>query len=178
LEVPGTNYEFALGSFEFPPEGSVSTDALLTAIVTWLSDNFDLPAVYDPPRIVPMSSAAMANLLYQRFLGDKYDALSGPEHQGQSYQRRRVESLYSVAKKTIYLPPEWTGGTPAKLSMLVHEMVHHLQNVAHIDYACPQQREKLAYEAQEKWLTLSGLSLASEFGLDRTTIVLTTACMG
>jgi len=66
---------------------------------------------------------------------------------------------------------------PAELSILVHEMVHHLQNVAHTAYACPLEREKLAYEAQEKWLSLFGQSLWSEFGLDRTTLVLTSACM-
>jgi hypothetical protein len=176
-QIPGTNYEFVLGSFELSPAGSASTDALLTALVTWLSDNFDIPADYHYPRIVPMSSVAMTNLLYQSFLGDRPREVSVPENQGQSDQQRRVVSLYNAPTKTIYLLPGWTGRTPAELSMLVHELVHHLQNVAHIAYACPQEREKLAYEAQEKWLNLFGRSLSSEFGLDRTTIVLTTACM-
>ena len=61
--------------------------------------------------------------------------------------------------------------------MLVHELVHHLQNVGHAAYACPQEREQLAYEAQEKWLNLFGLSLSSEFKLDRTTLVFSTTCM-
>jgi hypothetical protein len=175
--VPGTNYEFALGSFEFPPRGSASTDALLTALVAWLSDNFDLPASYDHPRIEPMSSVAMTNLFYRSFLGDPSTESSVPENQYQSDQLHRVVSLYNVPTKTIYLRPGWTGRTPAELSMLVHEMVHHLQNAAHTNYACPQEREALAYEAQERWLSLFGHDLLGDFQIDRFTLLMNTKCL-
>ena len=177
VKIPGTAYEFELGSFAFPPSERFTTEALLTSLVTWISDNLDIPADYHHPNIVPMSSVAMTNLLYRQFLGDKPNDEVVTENQGQSEGRRRVLSLYNVPTKTIYLLPGWTGRTPAELSMLVHELVHHLQNVGHIDYACPQEREQLAYEAQEKWLNLFGLSLSSEFGLDRTTLVFSTTCM-
>ena len=119
----------------------------------------------------------MTSLLYQGALGAQRRETTTIEDQDQSDQRRQVVSLYYAATKTIYLTPEWTGRTPAELSILVHEMVHHLQNVAHTAYACPLEREKLAYEAQEKWLSLFGRSLSSEFGLDRTTLALTSACI-
>ena len=143
--------------------------ALLTAIVVWLSANFGLPANYDFPRIERMSSIEMTNLVYQRVPDDQRQAMSTDRF-------RRVVSLYSVEQKTIYLQPEWNGRTPAELSMLVHEMVHHLQNVAHIAYACPQEREKLAYEAQEKWLGLFGRDLSHEFQIDPFTLLISTAC--
>lgn len=151
--------------------------ALLTAIVVWLSANIALPPSYDHPRIERMSSIEMTSLLYQGALGAQRRETTTNENQDQSDQRRQVVSLYYAATKTIYLTPEWTGRTPAELSILVHEMVHHLQNVAHTAYACPLEREKLAYEAQEKWLSLFGRSLSSEFGLDRTTLALTSACL-
>ena len=150
--------------------------ALLTAIVVWLSANFALPPVYDHPRIERISSIEMTSLLYQGALGAQRREKSTIENQDQPDQRRQIVSLYNVTTKTIYLTPEWTGRTSAELSILVHEMVHHLQNVAHTAYACPLEREKLAYEAQEKWLSLFGRSLLSEFGLDQTTLVLTSAC--
>jgi hypothetical protein len=177
VQVPGTSYEFVLGSFELSPDGSASTEALLTALVTWLSANFDLPATYDHSRIVPMSSVAMTNLLYRIFLGDQPREGSVPENQGQSDQRRQVISLYNIPTKTIYLLPEWTGRTPAELSMFVHEMVHHLQNVAHTAYACPQEREALAYEAQEKWLSLFGRDLLGDFKIDPFTLLMNTKCL-
>ena len=61
--------------------------------------------------------------------------------------------------------------------MLVHEMVHHIQNRAKLKYACPEQREKLAYEAQERWLARFGPSLESEFELDPFTRLLHVNCM-
>lgn len=177
VQVPGTSHKFVLGSFEFSPDGNSSTDVLLTALVTWLSANFDLPAAYDHPRIVPMSSVAMTNLLYRSVLGDQAREVRIPENQGQSDEQRRVVSLYNVPTKTIYLLPGWTGRTPAELSMLVHEMVHHLQNIAHTAYACPQEREALAYEAQQKWLSLFGRDLFSEMQIDTFTLLMNTKCL-
>jgi len=124
-----------------------------------------------------MPSIEMTRLLYQGVLEPSAAKPALLKNQNQIDEKKRVISLYNVATKTIYLTPEWTGRTPAELSILVHEMVHHLQNVAHTAYACPLEREKLAYEAQEKWLSLFGQSLWSEFGLDRTTLVLTSACL-
>jgi hypothetical protein len=143
--------------------------ALLTAIVVWLCANFGFPANYDFPRIERMSSHEMTNRLYQSIPDD--------QRQGMSIdQLRKVLSLYRVDNKTIYLPPEWTGQTPAELSVLVHEMVHHLQNLSHANFACPQAREKIAYEAQEKWLNMFGHTITTDFELNSFTILLATTC--
>ena len=144
-------------------------NALLTAIVVWLSANFGLPANFDLPRIERMSSSEMTKTLYESIPADQRQAMS-IDHM------RVVQSLYSVEKNTIYLQPEWNGRNPAELSELVHEMVHHLQNLSHASYACPEEREKLAYQAQEKWLKMFGHSLATDFGLDGFTILVVTTC--
>jgi hypothetical protein len=184
VQVPGTNYEFLPGSFALLPSGeNASTRALLAALVAWLSNNFDLPTTNDQPRIVTMSSEKMTRLYYQSFLKNpdyqsfRKDSAEGgsPEEQAQSDQR--VVSLYSIPTKTIYLLPDWTGRTPAELSMLIHELVHHLQNVAHTKYTCPEERESVAYEAQEKWLSLFGSDLLSDFKIDRFTLLLSTHCV-
>ena len=85
-------------------------------------------------------------------------------------------AVYSDATQTIYLPEGWTGRSPAELSVLVHELVHHVQNVAGLKYACPQEREKLAYEAQERWLGLFGHSLERDFELDGFSLLVKTRC--
>ncbi len=46
-----------------------------------------------------------------------------------------------------------------------------------LTYECPAAREKLAYDAQEKWLGLFGRSLSQDFDVDPITLELTTACM-
>jgi hypothetical protein len=88
-----------------------------------------------------------------------------------------VVSVYQDKEKSIVLPLGWKGVTPADISILVHEMVHHLQNSARLHYACPQEREALAYAAQEKWLGLFGRSLHSDFDIDEMTLVVSTRCL-
>ena len=85
-------------------------------------------------------------------------------------------AVYSDSARTIYLAENWTGGTPAELSVLVHEMVHHLQNLAGLKYECAQAREKLAYTAQERWLALFGHDLAQDFVLDGFSLLAKTKC--
>jgi hypothetical protein len=185
VQMPGTGYEFVLGSFIFPADGYVerspldrydSADRLLTSLVTWISENFDIAVDYRYPRIMPSSSVAMTNLLYRRQLEGRLTEMSIFTNEGQLDQRRGAVALYDYRKKTIYLHSGWTGRTQADLSILVREMIHHFQNLAQITYTCFQEREKLPYQAQEKWLNLFGLSLLSEFGLDRTTIAEATVC--
>jgi hypothetical protein len=92
----------------------------------------------------------------------------------------RIEFVQSIEMATLRykgLLPARKGRTPAELSILVHEMVHHLQNEAGLKYECPQAKEKLAYEAQGKWLDLFGLNLEKEFEIDPLALILTTQCL-
>jgi hypothetical protein len=54
----------------------------------------------------------------------------------------KVEAYYDDATRTVYLPKGWTGRSPAELSVLVHEMVHHVQNVAGLTYCVPRGARK------------------------------------
>jgi hypothetical protein len=87
-----------------------------------------------------------------------------------------VVSVYEDATGTVVLPAAWTGATPAEQSVLVHEMVHHLQNAAALIHACPEEREKPAYAAQKAWLTLFGRDLFAEFDVDAMTLLVRTTC--
>ena len=89
---------------------------------------------------------------------------------------RDTVAIYDDANRTIYLPLTWRGGTAAELSVLVHEMVHHLQNVGGIRYECPAAREELAYRAQDKWLGLFGQDLERAFEIDKFTLKVSTSC--
>jgi hypothetical protein len=75
------------------------------------------------------------------------------------------------------LPEGWTGESPAELSILVHELVHHIQHVGRLTYACRAEREKIAYAAQNRWLQLFDRDLASEFGIDPFTLLVNTSCI-
>lgn len=151
---------------------------LLTVIVTWLSINFGMPASYDHPQVELVPPAKMDAV---RFRGQaQFQSPGAPAEVKQSARRGRghdIEGLYDDASRTIYLPEGWTGATPAEVSVLVHEMVHHLQNVGELKYECPQAREERAYVAQDRWLARSGRSITKEFKLNPMTLLVRTKCM-
>jgi hypothetical protein len=147
-------------------------NALLTAIVLWLAANCGLPASFEHPTIERVPLERMSAQRFAR--SGAHGSFAHGEHEGQT--PRQIVAIYNDHRRTIYLPENWTGTTPAELSVLVHEMAHHLQNTGKLTYECPAAREKLAYEAQEKWLALFGRDLWSEFEIDALTLKVSTAC--
>ena len=89
---------------------------------------------------------------------------------------QEVYAVYDDTKRIIYLHTGWSANSPADVSVLVHELVHHLQNVAGIKFTCPQEREKDAYDAQRTWLERSGRTLEDEFEIDPMTVLVRTNC--
>ena len=151
-----------------------SGQALLTEMETWVSSQFDLPAIHEHPRIAFAPPAKIASLRFTDLLSDP-GAQAEPNNRASSAQHDTI-AIYDDATRTIYLPEGWTGGTPAELSVLVHELVHHFQNVLGLKHECPQEREKLAYIAQDRWLGLFGHSLADDFALDPFSLFVKTTC--
>src|SRR6266404_416977 len=80
-------------------------------------------------------------------------------------------------RKTVLTGGIRTGTTPAEQSVLVHEMVHHLQNLGKVKFECPMAREKLAYMAQDQWLKRFGKDLETEFEVDMFTVLVSSSCM-
>jgi hypothetical protein len=152
-------------------------DALLTAIVIWLSTNYGLPATFEHPRIERVPSIEMATLRYKGLLMSRHREVSVIQDQETSLEKMRdVVAVYNDQTNTIYLSNKWVGRTPAELSVLVHELVHHLQNEAGVTFECPAEREKLAYEAQDKWLGLFGRNLQHEFEINGLALLISTSC--
>jgi len=154
-----------------------STPALLTEISTWLAENFDLPTIHEQPRVEFAPPMKLAAMRYKGVLPDRWREDSILDPAVQAAQQREVVAVYNDTTKTIFLSEAWGGTTPAELSILVHEMVHHLQNLAKLKYACPAAREKLAYQAQDRWLRRFGQDLEKEFEIDMLTLLVTSACM-
>lgn len=134
-------------------------------IASWLSRHFALPATAGQPRIAFSPVEAMAVLRY-----------GGAASSTSAGATADTVAIYVDADRTIHLPEGWTGNSPAELSMIVHEMVHHLQNQGGMKFACPEEREKVAYEAQQAWLALFGRDLSSDFGIDPFTVLVRTQC--
>jgi hypothetical protein len=153
--------------------------ALLTAIVLWIATNFGLPPNYEHPNIKLVSSEEIMFLRFKAFTSaQQREILNQQQHSdGQAVSGRRTAvAVYDDQNATIFLPDTWKGDTPADLSVLVHEMVHHLQNKALLKYECQGAREELAYAAQDKWLGLFGRNLEAEFQIDPFTLKVSTTC--
>jgi hypothetical protein len=153
-------------------------EALLTTIVLWVSINFGLPATYDHPKVEIVPPAKMAAVRFQGLTSDR--AASVAIEAGRKAQAdfgHEVYALYDDRRRIIYLHEGWAGKSPRDVSLLVHEMVHHMQNAAGKKFTCPQEREKDAYKAQSEWLALFGRTLEQEFEIDGMTMLVRTNCM-
>ncbi len=160
-------------AFETQREAGPLIVELLPKIAAWISHSFDLPQIDQLPRVQFISSTQVNALRYgvpQPLPGQAFEQ-AGP-FLGAG---RAVVAVY--AKDTIYISDGWRGGSPADQSVLIHEMVHHLQNHAQLRYGCPQEREKLAYQVQERWLMQFGATLQTEFEVDPMTLFLHSACL-
>ena len=159
------------------PDGSglSPTSRLLAEIATWLSANFGLPSTDELPR-VEFASA-------MRLMSIRLGGLTAAPRTTAEAPRPPLAigdapvAVYDNAKRIIYLPEGWSDGSHAETSILVHEMVHHLQNVGRVAYPCPDAREKPAYLAQDAWLRRFGDSLEASFEVDLFTVVARSACL-
>jgi hypothetical protein len=134
---------------------------LLDTIALWLVANFDLPVSAEPPDLVSVPDVDLVVMRYSP---------------GSTVAPGTVVAVYDDVDRIIYLSDGWTGRTPAELSVLVHEMVHHLQEAGDMRFACPAEREVVAYHAQEAWLGLFGESLQSAFGIGPAMLLIGTVC--
>ena len=146
------------------PVAAAETQAppsLVDTIELWLVANFDLAPAASSPDLATVAASRLVEIRY------------GP---ASSVSPGDVMGAYDEAGRIIYLSEGWNGRTPEQLSVLVHEMVHHLQASADMRFACPGERETLAYRAQDAWLRLFGMDLESAFGIDPATLLVATVC--
>jgi|SRR6516165_1653107 hypothetical protein len=142
VQVPGTECHIVLDGAQFRQPANCSELVLLAAIETWLSVEFDLPIVREHPCLKLVSPAEIAALRFKGLLSNPKTGIAAHDH-GTSSAEGDTVAVYHDATQSIYLPEGWSGSTPAELSVLVHEMVHHFQNVLGLKRECPQERKSL-----------------------------------
>ncbi len=161
----------ALASTDAP-----ASPALLSAIAVWLSASFGLPPPERPPHVLYVSEPTLVAIRSVDVPSDRWSG-GGPAGNTQPTPSSELLAVYDDHSRTIYLLRGWSAGDPADLSVLVHEMVHHLQNLAGLHYGCSEEREALAFEAQERWLARFGRDLSTDFDLDAFSILARTHCL-
>ena len=175
IVLPGSAYEIVLDAGATRP-GQAPRPTLIAGISAWLAFSFKLPPATQPPKFRFVSPEALLALRRTAVASDHAsEPISSTSATGPSTQPE-ILALYDDALKTIYLRKDWSGHNAAGLSIVVHELVHHHQNLSGLKFACPQEREKTAFEAQDRWLGLFGSNLETAFGLDPFTILVRTNC--
>jgi hypothetical protein len=150
--------------------------ALLTAIAIWLSASFELPHTDVMPDVEFVPAAEMTTLRTRALLGTLPKNATPAAIQMHPNQSK-VLATYDDVTRTIHLLEGWSEQSPADLSILVHEMVHHLQNMGGKRFDCVAARETMALEAQDRWLKQHGRSLQQDFEIDPFTQLASSLCI-
>ena len=137
------------------PEGTFPGRSPQSVIMHWVSRYLRISGHYELPCTEFAQTASIVALRSRN-----------------SHSKRQDMGGYDDTVNTIYLPEGWTGKTPAEVSILIHQMVYHVQNLAGLKYECSWERERLAYAAQERWLRLHDSNLWDAFAFDRTIFLL------
>ena len=88
-----------------------------------------------------------------------------------------VEGLYSDEDHSIYLPEGWRGDDLHDRSVLLHELVHHLQYLNKVKAVCSSEYDWQALELQVAWLREQGVEDALDLlGLSPLYILMLRQC--
>ena len=115
-------------------------DKLIVALLTWISLQIGVE-MPQPPRVRLVTQRELVELAYGK---------SAPE--GVS-----VKAMYQRKSKTVHLSEAWRPDSLEDRGILLHELVHHVQEVAGLSYPCIAAREALAYHLQAQWLKENGV---------------------
>ena len=149
----------------------------LTAILfAWISANFGLPVPTEDPDVIfatetQMMEVRLASVTDPDTPYHALDTVSASINEGYG-----LHALYNDETGALYLRETFSAASPADVSIFVHELVHHMQREAGLTYECAERRERLAYQAQSRWLQGFATSLEREFGLDPMTLLVRTNC--
>ena len=110
---------------------------ILTALMIWLGANTTLDTNHDIPKVLFLPQAEMEALYY-------------PENQEKF--PNKLHGLYDQESDTIILPDDWDRRDAWDMGVLVHEMVHYLQDVNNVKFNCTAEMEKDAWPIQQKYL--------------------------
>jgi len=142
----------------------------LRAVAAWITAEFGLPAPRSLPSVVFLHAD---DLVGGATASGSVAAAADPLVEGDG---ARAAAAYDPRTGEIRLPLGWTGTTVAEMSLLVHEMVHHVQTEMGMRFACVGEREQLAYAAQARWLEAYGGSLRRDFGINPMFLLIATNC--
>ena len=110
---------------------------ILTALMIWLGANTSFDTNHDIPNVLFLTQSQMETLYYS---------------EGEKKTPNQLHGLYDRESDTIILPETWDRRDPWDMAVLLHEMVHYLQDMNNLKFNCTAEMEKDAWPIQQKYL--------------------------
>jgi|TARA_R110000744_G_scaffold122325_2_gene227305 hypothetical protein len=109
---------------------------ILTALMIWLGANTPFNTNYDIPNILFVTQDQMEQMFYK----------------GSNKMPNTLHGLYDKESDTIILSDQWDRRKPWDMSVLLHEMIHYLQDQNKMKFNCVANMEKDAWPIQQLYL--------------------------
>jgi Domain of unknown function (DUF6647) len=117
------------GSGQFEPKAIIDLMAWIGARTEWV--------VQEPPSICYVTNAQLEEMA------------DGKEKES---KHLTINALYAPKSHVVYLSENWNPGDLRDRSLLLHELVHHLQTLNHVEAPCLAKNELQAFQLQLAWL--------------------------
>ena len=109
---------------------------ILTALMIWLGANTPFSTNFDIPVVMFLPQEEMNSMYYK----------------DNEHEQKSLHGMYDQENDIIYLPDDWDRREAWDMGVLVHEMVHYLQDMNEMKFACSAEMEKMAWPIQQFYL--------------------------
>ena len=109
---------------------------LLVALMLWIGANTNYNTDFPLPEVFRMDKAPLE---YQYF-------------KGKIPKDSDVHGFYHLKDKTIYIRGEYPLDHPWAQGLLLHELLHYVQDMNNTNFGCVAEMEKEAWPLQQKYL--------------------------
>ncbi len=109
---------------------------ILVAMMLWLSANTSYNINHPLPTVKFMPQTELNSMFYS----------------GEIPKGNHLYGMYSLEEDTIILPDTWNPNEAWDMGVLLHELVHYVQDVNEIKFDCVAQMEKDSWPLQKEYL--------------------------
>ncbi|MGA1718103.1 MAG: DUF6647 family protein, partial [Aquiluna sp.] len=109
---------------------------IITALMIWLGANSDFNVNMDIPTVMFLPQDKMEQQYYK----------------GRKHADVNLHAFYDTENDIIVLPDTWDRRKPWDLSVLLHEIIHYVQDQNEVRFNCVQEMEVKTWPLQQKYL--------------------------
>ena len=109
---------------------------IIMALMIWLGANTNFNVDVPVPKVLFVTQDQLEQAYYG---GEKYEGVT-------------LHGFYDTKLNLIILPDTWDRREGWDLSVLLHEIVHYVQDMNRVTFKCLQEMEKDTWPLQQKYL--------------------------